>query len=811
MQEIPRDAASGGTYSHLAGNAGDVVQARDVNGGIHFHYGRGSPDAAPQQLPRGIRVFINRVADLAQLDVLLAERQADADTVVAYVIAGTAGVGKTSLALHWAHRVRDRFPDGQLYVDLRGYDPGVPVTADQALEQFLLALGVPAMAIPGEVEAKSALYRSILADRQMLIILDNAGTVGQVRPLIPGTSRSLAIVTSRSRLSGLVVRDGAHRTTLDTLTEAQAVELLTATTSDYRTGDDPADIAELARLCAYLPLALRIAAERAASHPAMPLSELIVDLRDESALWDALSTGDEDEADAVRTVFAWSYRALPSSAARLFCLLGMHPGGDISRAAAAVLAGHEADRVRNSLDVLVGACLLEHKGADRYQFHDLLRAYAVDRARYEIGQAEQLAAIERICTWYLHSAYQCVLSLAHDTTLLFTLEPVPGITPVAFEDRSRAAQWYVEERSNLVGAVRAAAGTGLFQLAWRLAVALERIYASHNHFQDWRTTSQIGLEAVRRLGLREQEAVLCESLGRLSRMTLRLDEAEAYHRAAADIHRELEDPLSTVKALNGLGWVHLFAHRLDDAASELTDALTIVRRLDDPYWTATILYSLGYTQLQQQHSDQAESPLTESLRIFRELGDRLYESMVLTAFSLLHRQRDQAGDSLATAEAAVEIAREMGNQLWEGTALLYLGKAQRANGQAGETLVSCQRAAAVFRQEGDLSREAMAIEGTGRAYIDLGRAADSVGFHRHAAAVHQQLGDQWKHATSLGHLATALSSLGGQDEADRLRTQALAILSGYPDRKSAAFRSWLETADGGSAYPTTGGSSRSRE
>src|SRR3569833_1403257 len=562
MPETPRDPSSEGSFSHLSGSAGDVVQARDVSGGIHFHYGRGSSDSAPKQLPRGIRVFINRLADLDRRDALLAAREIDAETVAAYVISGTAGVGKSSLALHWAHRVLDRFPDGQLYVDLRGYDPGVPVTPDQALERFLIALGVPAMAVPRDLSSKSGLYRSILADRKMLIILDNAGTAGQVRPLIPGASSSLAIVTSRSRLARLAVRDGARRTLLDTLTEEQAVELLTATTGDYRTGDDPAEIAELARLCAYLPLALRIAAERAAGHPAMPLSELIAELRDESALWDALSTDDQDEADAVRTVFAWSYRALPRGAARRVCLLGVHPGGEVSRAAAAGLAGEEADRVRGSLRVLVGACLLENQGADRYRFHDLLRAYAVDRARYEIPQADQLAAVERVCTWYLHSAYRCALSLARDTTLLFPLGSEPGVTPMTFQDRSAAAQWYADERSNLVGAVRAAAGTGLLSLAWRLAAVLERIYASHNHFQDWRITSELGLEAVRRLGLREQEAIMCESLGRLHRLTLRLDEAELYHRAAVDLHRELGDRLGTVKALNGLGWVRLFAHRL---------------------------------------------------------------------------------------------------------------------------------------------------------------------------------------------------------------------------------------------------------
>ncbi len=702
------------------------------------------------------------------------------------------------MALYWAHRVRDQFPDGQLYIDLRGYDPGVPLTADQALERFLRALDVPAGAIPNDVEAKSSLYRSILADRHMLIILDNAATVGQVRPLIPGTANNLVIVTSRSRLSGLVVRDGARRTTLDILAESEAVALLTATMAGYRIGDDSAELAELARLCAYLPLALRIAAERAASRPSMPLSELIGDLRDESALWEALSTGDEDEVSAVRTVFAWSYRALPGDAASLFCLLGLHPGAEFSEDAAAALAGGEAGHVHHCLDVLAGAYLLEHRGFARYQFHDLLRAYAVDRARYEISQGEQLATVERICAWYLYTAYACVLAIAHDTTLLFSLDPPPPhVTPLVFSSQTEAARWFTEEKSNLAGAVRAAAESGILALTWRLSAILERIYATYNHFQDWQSTSLIGLEVTRRLGTRSGEAIMCESLGTLSRMTMRLEDAAEYQRASAVINRELGDTLSSGKALNGLGWVYLFGHRLEQARAELVDALAIFRGLGDRYWTATVLYSLGYTYLQLERPDDAEPCLAESLAIFRELDDLLYEALVLTALSLLERRRGQAHSGLTLAQRSVDITRGMANILWEGTTLLYLGKAQRAAGQPGDALVSYQRATVIFRQEGDLSREAMAVDGAGCAYQDLGRTDEAAGFHRYATTIHRQLGDHWKLAKSLSNLADVLAGPNVQEEAADYRREALALLADYPDRKSAALRARIRTASRG--------------
>lgn len=775
MPDHPGDPEVGETRSQVQGNTGEVVQARDIAGGVHFYYGSGGRGNRPLQVPRGVRGFVNRISELTALDELLV----DDENLVVYVISGTAGVGKTSLALHWAHRTRDQFPDGQLYIDLRGYDPGLPLSPDQALERFLHALGVPAAAVPGDVEAKSSLYRSALADQRMLIILDNAVNTGQVRPLIPGSGHSLAIVTSRNQLQGLSIRHGARRRTLDTLTEAEAVQLLTTTTQEYRSGDDPADVAELARLCAYLPLALRIAAERAASRPAMPLSRLIADLRDESELWNTLSTGDPDEAEAVHTVFAWSYRALPDETAVVFCLLGMHPGADFSEAAAEALTGGSPRRVRAALDLLSGACLLETTGFARYRFHDLLRAYAVDCAQSRISQEEQLAAVERVCDWYLRMAYQCALVIAHDTTLLFELtdSEIP-----AFTDHSQAARWYTEERSNLEAAVRAAAGTGQLRTAWRLAAVLERIHATYNHFNDWRSTSRIGLDCARELGLRAEEAAMHDSLGRLCRMTMQLDEAVTHHAGAIAVHRELGDLASVVKGLNGLGWVHLFRHRLHEAHATLGEALTVAEELADREWLATVLYSIGYTCAQLRRLDEADEHLARSLSIFRALDSRLYESMALTAISYVARVRGDSGASLAVATEAVAISREMTNRLWEATALLYLGKAQQAIGEPGSALVSYQAAAVICRQNGDRSREAMAIECAGLAYRDLGRGDDAVDFHRQAVAAHRQLGDRWKLAKNLVHLARELFG----PQARRCAREASEILSEFDDPKSLA-------------------------
>ncbi len=375
MSDEPRDGGPGQSNRAEVSGPADLVQARDVFGGVHFHNGEDQAVAPPRQLPGDVRGFVNRSAELTALDRLLVEDTGPVGVTLS-VIAGTAGVGKTALALRWAHRVRHRFPDGQLHVNLRGYDPGEPARPEQVLERFLRALGVPPAAIPADLDDRAALYRSRLADRRILVVLDNAASVGQVRPLLPGSDSCLVIVTSRSRLSGLVTRDGGRRLTVRMLTEDDAITLLRELTREFRAGDDPEHLAELARLCARLPLALRIAAERAASRPYMPLDELIRDLRDESALWTALTAEENEEADAVRAVFAWSYRALDPAAARMFRLLGLHPGSEFSLPAAAALAGEPANQVRQRIDALVGA-----HGPDERQRGRLVRRRARQSGR----------------------------------------------------------------------------------------------------------------------------------------------------------------------------------------------------------------------------------------------------------------------------------------------------------------------------------------------------------------------------------------------------------------------------------------------
>lgn len=707
------------------------------------------------------------------------------------VIAGTAGAGKTSLALRWAHQVRERFPDGQLYVNLRGYDPGEPVTAADALHRFLTALGVPAGSVPPDPEAAAALYRSLLADRRMLIVLDNAATVAQVRPLLPGSSGCLAVVTSRSRLSGLAIRDGAQRLTLGTLAEPEAVALLRAVTAGYRPADDADRLVELARLCALLPLALRIAAERAASNPHMRLTDLIADLRDESALWDALSTGDEDEAEAVRTVFAWSYRALSPAAARLFRLLGLHPGPEFGLHAAAALAGVSASRARQLLDSLVGAHLLEQTAPDRYEFHDLLRAYATDQAQHEEPPESRAAALRRLLDWYLHTADAAQARIDPTEDHLALDPPSQGVTPLSFTDYDQAVDWAEREHATVLSATRAAEQAGLDTHAWQLPAVFWLAQAPSAPVADWLTAGRVGLRAARRLGDRTAEAQLLTDLGMAHTRVHRLVEALDCHDAALTIRRDQGDRAGEACTLNLIGLVHLRRRRLDAAAQRFTQALAAFEDLGSAHPAATALSNLAVVHHRAGRLTEAAAASDRALAAHRSLANQPGIGNILRLVSELQRERGESAEALRTAHETVDIALQLRDHTLEAYWLITLGNAQLAHGQADEALTSYQRSASLHRRLGDRSREALAWHGAGEAYRRLNRAAEAADLHRRAAATHRDLGDAWHEALALDGLAHALSDKD-PDRAHHERTRAAHLLAPYTDPRATSLRASIE-------------------
>ncbi|MFL4907583.1 ATP-binding protein [Streptomyces sp. MMS24-I2-30] len=735
--------------------------------------------------------FVNRSEELAQLNAVLGDRNGGHVVVSVHVVAGTAGAGKTSLVLHWAHQVKDQFPDGQLFVNLRGYDPGEPVTAVQALQRFLRALGVAASEVPQDVDDAAAMYRSLLADRRVLILLDNAATVSQVRPLLPGQGDSLVVVTSRSRLAGLSVRDGAHRITLGTLPEPEAVALLRAVTRDYRPEDDADKLGELARLCARLPLALRIAAERAASHPHMRLDDLISDLRDESALWDALSTGIDDEAEAIRSVFTWSYCALPTDSARLFRLLGLHPTGEFSLPAAASLGELPLNRTRQLLDDLVGAHLLEQTAPDRFQFHDLLRAYATDLAQAEEPSDQRQEARRRVLSWYLHTADAAQTWLYPSETHMSLPEPLPGVTPLVFTDYNTAVDWSEREHANFLPVVRDAARNGLDQTAWQLATVLWFARSPSSSERDWLELGRIGLEAAARQHDQRVQTRLLINTGIAHRALNNFSEGLDALDRAVTLARSAQSRSDEAQALNLIGLIYLRRRELDLADSHFGQAMAIFRDLGNSQRTATALSNIASTRLSAGRLPEVASVIHEGLAAHRALGNRGGEGNLLRIAAALRLEQGDTDTARRSIDEALDIALALRDHTREGFWLLTLGDTQRTTAQYGDALTSYQRSAMLHRRLRDRSREALAWRGTGQTYAAMDRHAEAAAFHRQAAAVHRDLEDTWQLALELDHLAQAVHP--DNPETARVHwTEALTHLSPYTDPRATSIRSRIE-------------------
>ena len=780
-----------GARSELSGSARDVIQARDVSGGVHFHRADPEPAPVPRQLPGNARGFVGRIAETRQLDEALAHVQDDPGAMALLVITGTAGVGKTSLAVHWAHRVRHEFPDGQLYINLRGYDPGEPVVPDEALDRFLRALGMPADAVPADSQAKESAYRSMVADRRILIVLDNASSARQVRPLLPGTPSCVVLVTSRSRLSGLVAREGARRVFVDVLPPAEAVELLRRVTSDYRHDDQPGELSELARLCVGLPLALRIAGERAASRPQTLLRDLIASLRNETELWDVLSAGDEDDADAVRTVFAWSYRALPSDVAHLFCLLGLHPGPHLGLAAIAALAGESTSRTRQQLDVLVGAHLIEQPAPDRYQFHDLLRAYAVDKTQDLDDPVAIAAARDRLFGWYLHSA-EAVAAALHRPSADVQLPPLPpGVAPLnafAFDD---AMHWHQVEQDNILAITRAAMNLGMDTLAWQLPALLRAVYPDRNPPGDWLTLGGIGLEAARRAGDRYGEAVLLGSLARALLHSGKFADAASMQRAGIQIWRDLGYRGWEARSLHNLGRIYAFLRKLDEAAAYIAAGREIADETGDELSSGIAAMTLGWIAGLEEEFSRSLEYLRQALPILRRHG-HMHEATCLMLMAEAERGLGRPAQALETAEAGLAVAQKIGNSADLAGHLIRYARALRANGRHGDALSSYQYCASLCRSLANKIQEAVVLDSTGETYLETGRAGLAVDFHQMAVTLLRESADGWALAVALGNLASALETTGDMPAAVAAYREMLPLIADFPDRQAARLRARAE-------------------
>lgn len=778
--ENERDSGGAHVHSEFDGKAGEVVQARDISGGVHFYSARAVRRHRPHQLPADVRHFVHRTAELGRLDDVLG-RGGPRHAALICAITGTAGAGKTSLAVHWAHRVQDEFPDGQLYVNLRGYDPGPPVSPEAALEHFLRTFGVDSGSTPSDLHARAALFRSLVADQKLLILLDNAMSPTQVRPLLPGTSSCLVVVTSRSRLAGLSVREGARSVPVAVFTQSEATTLLREVMSEHRAADEPADLGELAQLCAGLPLALRVAAERAVTRPWMRLADLIAELRDESTLWAALSTAEGDETDALHAVFAWSYRALTPEVARAFRLLGLHPGPEFGLAAAAALTGLDRGPVRVLLDALLAAHLLDQVGPERYQFHDLLRAYALDQARQHPD--EQREATNRVLSWYLWTgdAARAVLAPAGHRMHIDLAPAADGTQPIEFAGYDEAVDWYDTERVNLMAAALTAARTGHDLIAWQVPAVLAGIYDNRDPAQTWLSTEQIGLQSARRLGDRYGEGVLLDRIGIKYRKQRQIETAVACFRDAAAAFRTIPDHFGAARTTHNLGLAHLAVHELTAAHRAFEESLTFAQVAGSPALTAFITINLGVVLYRLEDLRGAEETLDRAVMFFRDNGDETLEARTLVELCPVHIALGQLDKAGAAIRRALAVARAQRTLLLESHCLLELGRLQLAEEKPGQALETSQRAAALTRHHGNPVVEARAFDLTGIAYQRLGRFADAIGFHRQAARIHLDKNLSWDLAVSLDQLATVLQRTGSDIEARARREEARTLLLPFTD------------------------------
>jgi DNA-binding SARP family transcriptional activator/tetratricopeptide (TPR) repeat protein len=638
--------------------------------------GRATLRVVPRQLPAGTGGFTGRQTALKALDSLLADEGAPGpESTVVSVIAGPAGVGKTALAIHWAHRVTDRFPDGQLYINLRGFDPsGLPVETAEAVRGFLDTLQVPPQQIPASLDAQAGMYRSLLADRRVLVLLDNARDAGQVAPLLPGGPGCLAIVTSRNQLPGLVAT-GARPVVLNLLDRGEAVELLARRLGHDRVAAEPDATGELVTRCAGLPLALAIVAAQVATHPDLPLAALADQLGDGL---DGLEAG--DPSTSARAVFSWSYRSLDEPAARLFRLLGLHPGPDIASAAAASLAGIPVARVRPLLAELTRAHLLAEQIPGRYAFHDLLRAYASELASDHHLESDRHAATHRMLDHYLHTAH------AADRQLYPHGEPnpltpsQPGVTAERFSNQEQALRWFYAEHEVLLEVVRHAARAGFdrhtFQLAWALFVALHR----RGRWHDRAAVQQLALRAARRLGGRAEQMRAHRYLAGAHADLGRFGDAHRHSGHALELAVSAGDLTAQANIHYEHNLVYVLEGRTAEALSAAQEALRLFDAAADLVGQAIALTDVGWCHGRLGDHRRALTLLRRALTLHRELGNDAYQAHTWTCLGETYGQTGDQPEAIACYEHALELFRNLGDRYGEASSQAYLAAAHEATG-----------------------------------------------------------------------------------------------------------------------------------
>ncbi|MBB5857629.1 protein kinase [Amycolatopsis umgeniensis] len=625
----------------------------------HPNAARSDLTLIPRQLPAAPALFVGRNDELRHLDAAMNDTDGSTAPAVC-AIGGAGGIGKTWLALHWSHRHLDRFPDGQLFVDLRGFGPdGEPMNPAVAVRGFLDALGIDPSRIPVDLHAQAALYRSLLAGKRILVVLDNAVDTSQVTPLLPGSDSCSVVVTSRNRLSGLIISHGARPLPLDVLTHAEARAVLTERLGSTRVEDEASAADELSRLCGSFPLALSIVAAHALS--GRSLASLATDLRDLGL--DALN--DDDVTASVPTVLSWSLSSLTAEQRTVFALLGIAPGPDIGLPAIGSLTGLPLPRVRTALHTLENASLVRADARGRYSIHDLLREYAATMAHRDIPESTRTTALRRVADFYLHTAHSGELMLYSSLRPLGMEPPAQGFHPRILDNKSAATVWFDAEHASLLATQLLAAQQGWHHCAWNFAWSLKTFHRRRGHVHDelavWRTAAASSRhidDPVYLAGAHRALAQACVRAGHhtdalrhmhqaltitgsttpepFNASSYSLEQALNIADTALSFYRTQQDPLGEADSLAAAGWLAAKLGDYDRARDHCESALALFRRHHDRVGEGQTLDSLGYLAHHVGRHDQAISYYQQALALRREIGDLYGEAVTLNHFAELH-------------------------------------------------------------------------------------------------------------------------------------------------------------------------------
>jgi DNA-binding SARP family transcriptional activator/tetratricopeptide (TPR) repeat protein len=647
----------------------------------------------PRQLPAEVSGFTGRVVEVSRMHAVLEEHERDgAGGPAMLVISGMPGIGKTALAAYWSRRVADRFPDGQLWLDLRGYDRRAPATPRQSIALILRALGVQVADLPPGLDEQVGFYRSVMDGRRVLLVLDNAGSVDQVLPLLPGAARSLVLITSRNDLAPLIAIEAAHAIQLDPLTVEEARTMLEPRLGIDRVRAEPDAVERIIADCYGLPLALAIVAARAVGRPHFPLEAISRQLEDVGNPLDRFVD--------VRAVLSWSYRSLSPPAARLFRCLALHPTAEVSPAAAASLIGRPTSLVRGLLAELAAAHLLSEFVPDRFVMHDLLRAYAAELAVLHDTPEQRSADLRRLLDWFTRTSLNARPLLQPSNTSVDVPEYADAVPPLTFDNERTAREWHESERTNLFAAVELAYAYECDDLCWRLAYATWVYLYLQSAWDDLLRCHETGLRAAERLGDDAGQAQLLTGIGvayRASGDPVR--SIETQQRALA-LFRAAGDSIGTASALNNLCAAHRDAGQLEQALECGRLAYELDAASGDRGSMAICLYQIATTLTAAGRPDEAVSYIAKALRLFRALGHRRGEARALQVAAAAQLRLDQAEQAIEHYRTAIDIYRNLNDRWYQAQLLTAMGDALNDAGRRREGRSAWADALAIYEMLG---------------------------------------------------------------------------------------------------------------